>query len=282
MGYSLLNAQTAAGGALRSCLLSLLGLILSFLDSGPGSLAADAELDTALIVSVDVSSSVDERRYHLQMEGIAEALEDPGVIDAILNGPQGGILFSMVTWADRPRIAVPWTVIRNAADARTIAARVRALPLQSGDFTCVGRMMRFVSDKIVPQVPIKAARVIVDVSGDGSDNCNPEEPLSSVRDELVGLGVTINGLPILEGREAETLEGWYRGNVVGGRGAFVLPANGFDDFGRAIRQKFVVEVSGTDLPSHRIPRLEGTLLAERPVEVQNLVEVDGLVASDQR
>src|SRR5690606_10856529 len=64
------------------------------------------EVDTALSVSVDVSNSVDEGRYRLQMEGIAKALEDPEVLKAILNGPQGGILFSMVTWADKPKFAL--------------------------------------------------------------------------------------------------------------------------------------------------------------------------------
>ncbi len=70
---------------------------------GPGGV----QVDTALVVSVDVSNSVDENRYRLQMEGIAAALEDPGVIEAITNGPNGGILFSMVTWADRPEFALP-------------------------------------------------------------------------------------------------------------------------------------------------------------------------------
>ena len=61
------------------------------------------EVDTALIVAVDVSNSVDDKRYRLQMEGIAQALEDPGVIQAIVGGAKGGILFSMITWADRQK-----------------------------------------------------------------------------------------------------------------------------------------------------------------------------------
>ena len=65
--------------------------------------AGTDEVDTALIVAVDVSNSVDDKRYRLQMEGIAQALEDPGVIQAIVGGAKGGILFSMVTWADRRR-----------------------------------------------------------------------------------------------------------------------------------------------------------------------------------
>ena len=105
------------------------------------------------IVSVDVSNSVDDARYKLQMEGIAKALEDPGVIDAITGGSSGGILFSMVTWADTPAAVVPWMRIANKADALAVARRVRSLPHQGGEFTCMTRMLRSVNDKIVPQIP---------------------------------------------------------------------------------------------------------------------------------
>lgn len=204
---------------------------------------ANAGVDTALVVSVDVSSSVDERRYRLQLEGIASALEDPAVLSAILAGPKSGILFSVVTWADRPKLSVPWMRIASKAEATAAALKVRAIPREGGEFTCVSKMLRFVSDKIVPQIPARALKVVVDVSGDGSDNCNPEEAVKAVRDDLVSRAITVNGLPILEGREAATLEGWYRDNVMGGPGSFILAAEGYEDFGRAIRQKFVVEIS---------------------------------------
>lgn len=239
----------------------------------PPAAAAD-EVDTALIVSVDVSNSVDEQRYRLQMEGIAAALEDPGVISAILNGSRGAILIMMVQWADKPVVSLPWTRVASAAEAKAVAARVRKLPRHDGEFTCMSKMMRFVADKISPAIPAKALRVVVDVSGDGIDNCNGDETTPALRDELVGYGIIINGLPILENADgkgpaaadaasppgtvlaapnADTigLEPWYRANVIGGPGAFVLPAYGYSDFGRAIRQKFVVEVSDAREPPSR-------------------------------
>lgn len=229
---------------------------------GPSSGLGQAPVDTALVVSVDVSNSVDENRYRLQMEGIAAALEDPGVIEAITNGPNGGILFSMVTWADRPDFTMPWVRISNKEEALAAAARIRKLPQQGGEFTCMTRMMRSVNDKIMSQVPAEATRLVLDVSGDGPDNCNAEEPIEAVRDELVANGVTVNGLPIntdaapasdgaqpaAGGAAASSIEDWYREHVMGGTGAFVLPANGYSDFGRAIRQKFVIEISGVPPP----------------------------------
>jgi hypothetical protein len=247
-------------------LVLLTGLIAT-LGAGPRPAnAEDTQVDTALIVSVDVSNSVDSDRYKLQMEGIAKALEDPGVIEAIAGGPNGGILFSMVTWADRPNFTLPWVRIASKEDALAVAQRVRKLPLQGGEFTCMTRMLRSANDKIVPQIPAKATRVVIDVSGDGPDNCNADEPIEKVRDELVANGVTINGLPILEGANAggagtpptaavppnpaadpqlpNGLEDWYKTHVQAGPGSFVLTANGYGDFARAIRQKFVIEISG--------------------------------------
>ena len=251
----------------------LMGILSVYSRAEPaGSMLA---VDTALVVSVDVSNSVNEERYKLQMEGIATALEDKSVIDAITNGPNGGILFSMVTWADRPNFSLPWMRIGSKEEAFAVAKKLRNLPQQLGEFTCMTRMMRSVNDKIMSQVPAQATRLVLDVSGDGTDNCNAEEPIETVRDELVANGVTVNGLPINVGDPSApvgegayrapgtsfedaslpnkpvgptTLEEWFKAHVMGGTGAFVLPANGYADFGRAIRQKFVIEISGIAPP----------------------------------
>ncbi len=207
-----------------------------------------APVDTALVIAVDVSNSVDDRRYRLQMNGIAAALEDPAVVGTILNGAQGAILVSLVAWSDHPRIAMDWLRISSKREAAEVANRIRNLNRISGEFTCVSDMLRYLNDKVLPVVPAPALRKVVDVSGDGSDNCNSRVAASKIRDEIVSYGTTINGLPILEGPEAATLEDWYEDNIKGGPGSFVLAADGFEDFGRAIRQKFIVEISGLEFP----------------------------------
>src|SRR5438067_1791606 len=93
--------------------------------SSVSALHSAGAVDTALLVSVDVSNSVDEHRYRLQMEGIAAALEDSAVMDAILNGPHSAILFSLIEWSDRPKVAIPWTKIATKAEAKAIAAVIR-------------------------------------------------------------------------------------------------------------------------------------------------------------
>jgi Protein of unknown function (DUF1194) len=236
--------QRAAVARFLVAIAVVLAALLSAPDRAPAG--PMVEVDTALVVAIDVSNSVDDKRYRLQMDGIAKALEDPGVIAAITTGPQAAILFSIVAWADRSEVTLPWVRIASAADAKAVAARIRKLPRARGEFTCLAKMLRSTADKIVPQIPAKANRVVIDVSGDGRDDCNPDEPAGVVRDELVASKVVINGLPILDGGEAATIESWYRENVMGGIGSFVLAANGYGDFERAIRQKFVVEISGVD------------------------------------
>jgi hypothetical protein len=265
-GLARTSCDRASGRAIGA--IMMLATLLAIVPTGgaadpPGT----ASVDTALIMAVDVSGSVDERRYRLQMDGIARAIVDPVVVKAIVSGPNGAILFSVVTWADRPRMALPWVRISNRGEAETVAAMVRALPRQAGDFTCMARMLRYLADKVVPQIPAMTTRVVIDVSGDGRDNCNPEQPVATVRDELSGATTTINGLPILEGREADTLETWYRQNVKGGPGAFVLPAMGYGDFGRAIRQKFVLEISQS--------------IADGAIQVAGPVEIDSMVTADK-
>lgn len=252
----------------------------ALLAAAPTAFAADAPaspapaVDVALVVSIDVSDSVDEARYRLQMAGIADALEDPGVIATILSGPTHAIAFSMVVWADKSEVAVPWQRIASRDEAVAVADRVRHLKRYGGEFTCLARMLRYLKDDFLASAPVAAARTVVDVSGDGVDNCSEDAVTKLERDRLVASGVTINGLPIveeadriatagayrspgsplgvlrpIEQHEQLTLEAWYSTYVAGGETSFVLPAHGYDDFARAMRQKFVTEIASGALPA---------------------------------
>lgn len=161
--------------------------------------ATDAPVDVALIVSVDVSGSVNPQRYRLQMDGVAKALEDPSVAAAILGGPRGSIMFAMVEWSEGAKAVIPWTRLASQADISALAARVRRTPRVAGEFTCLAHMMAYVHDLVVPTLPVRAGRVVMDVSGDGIDNCDGDDATGARRDELVAAGLTINGLPINEG-----------------------------------------------------------------------------------
>ena len=224
--------------------LFLLIVAFAFIASESAAQTAADRVDTTLVLAVDVSGSVDEPRYALQMEGIASAFEDSEVQRAIVSGPRGSLQVILVNWSHEPEVMIPWTIITSPEEARSFAAKVRAAPRRADDVTCMSRLLELVTDKVLPLAPLPADRMVVDVSGDGRDNCNPREAVDSLRDALVRYDVAINGLPILEGSEALTIEQWYRDHVVGGPGSFVLPANGYKDFGSAIRRKFILEISG--------------------------------------
>lgn len=229
---------------------------------------AEDGVDTALVVAIDVSQSVDEERYRLQLEGIAKALEDPATIGAIVGGESGSILFSVVMWSDKPEQVIGWRLITDLDSAGRVAGELRSLPLKGGEFTCVARMMRTMAELVIPTMPLPASRVVIDVSGDGIDNCSRSNEAQAARERLVQSGVTINGLPIIVAGENDivgagayrapgyglrelgpetdmtTLDAWYRRFVIGGPGAFMQVARGYDDFARAFRRKFVIEISG--------------------------------------
>ena len=73
------------------------------------------------------------------------------------------------------------------------------------------------------------------------------------RDEAVAQGITINGLVILSDRQVPWnaehtnppggLENYYRENVTGGPGSFVMVAEDYQSFGRAIIKKMIAEIA---------------------------------------
>jgi hypothetical protein len=219
-------------------------VVAALLTLMPGSARAETEMvDTALVLAVDVSQSVNDERFALQMDGIAKAFEDPEVQRSILSGPHRAIFVTMVEWSDKAAVAVPWTLIASAQDAAGFAATLRKTPRRGAEFTCMSRALQLIEGKVLPFLPMPANRTVIDVSSDGHDNCNVSPTVDALRDSLVAEGVTINGLPILQGDEAATLEPWYKAHVIGGASAFTVPAHGYADFERAMRRKFVTEIS---------------------------------------
>jgi hypothetical protein len=234
--------QSAAGLAIVNTVLAVV-LMLQPLGARTGARAGAEMVDTALVLAVDVSESVNTERYALQMAGISKTFEDPEIQQMILSGPNHSMFVALVEWSSRAFLSIPWTLITSPGDAEAFAEKIERTPRFDNQFTCLARALQVVRDKVLPFLPVTANRTIVDVSGDGRDNCNTTPPVDAVRDQLVLGGVTINGLPILEGDEAATLEDWYMQHVIGGPAAFLVPALGFPDFERAMRKKFLVEVS---------------------------------------
>jgi hypothetical protein len=193
----------------------------------------------ALVLAVDVSASVTAGSYVLQRDGIARAFENPSLVSAISAVP-GGLEAQVLEWSDPDRIAVTvgWTRLADATSAADFAAAVRATTRSSEGLTAIGPAL-LAAAAAFDHTPEPAQRRIIDISGDGMANFGL--PPAVARDRIVAAGISINGLAILT--EEPWLEAYYRSNVVGGPGAFVVIARDFRSFADAILRKLVQEIA---------------------------------------
>ena len=228
-----------------------LALVACLLVLGGATRAAE-QVDLLLVLASDVSRSVDTRKFQLQREGYAAALSNPRVIDAIRSGPHGKIAICFVEWsgATSLKLVIDWTVVGDAASARKIGDQMLELPRSFADRTSISAGLEFSMTQL-ERSPYQATRRTIDVAGDGTNNSGRD--IVTVRDEVVAKGVTINGLVIL----SETPLPWnpehtnppgglgeyYRRNVIGGPGAFVMVAENHDSFGQAIVKKMIAEIA---------------------------------------
>jgi hypothetical protein len=231
---------------------TLLLLILTGVSAVPAAAAAAEQVDLLLVLAADVSRSVDNAKFQLQREGYAAAISDPRVLDAIRSGRNGRVGLTFVEWsgAGSQRVLIDWTTIGDAETARGFGDRLLEAPRSFADRTSISGAIEFAMGQLA-RAPYESARRTIDVSGDGTNNAGRDVTLA--RDEAVAQGVTINGLVIL----SETplawnpdhtnppggLQNYYRNNVIGGPGAFVLVAENFNSFGQAIVKKMIAEVA---------------------------------------
>ncbi|HJY50666.1 MAG TPA: DUF1194 domain-containing protein [Stellaceae bacterium] len=211
--------------------------------------AGSDRADVALVLAIDVSGSVDDSRFTLQREGIAAALESEEVAAAVSSGVNQTIEIAVVEWAEEQRVLVPWTVLRGRAELETLATRLRSAS-RSWVHTMTDPGGGIVAaEHLFAEQPLVGLRQIIDVSGDGRQNTG-EVATADARDVAVSHGLTVNGLPIASGDEPG-IEDWYRVNVVGGPGAFLVVAGGYEAFAAAFRQKLTLEISGL-APSRKV------------------------------
>ncbi|MEM1419077.1 MAG: DUF1194 domain-containing protein [Pseudomonadota bacterium] len=204
------------------------------------NVARALDCHTALLLAIDVSSSVDDREYDLQTQGLAAALRDEDVRAAILSAEGSGIWLSVVYWSGwaHQEFRIPWTPLFDETAIDDFANKISRIKRRYFNFpTAIGRALDFIEGQW-PQPTLDCARRVIDMSGDGVNN-DGEGPVR-LRDRLVAQGVTLNGLVIKGARPDPELH--YRNEVIGGPGAFVEVAEDYDDYPRAIRRKLLKEL----------------------------------------
>jgi hypothetical protein len=212
--------------------------------AGPAAvLPASVEpVDLALALSVDVSASVDFGEFGLMIGGYAAAFRDAELAARLTSGTHGAVAVAMLFWSGPGArdLAVPWTRVASAEQAAALAEAINDAPrIVPAGATALGEGLAAAA-ALLARCPYPAARRVIDVSGDGSNNAGL--PVAAGRAAALALGATVNGLAVVN--EEPDLEAYYRDEVIGGPGAFVIRADDFGAFAEAIRRKLYREAAG--------------------------------------
>jgi hypothetical protein len=220
----------------------------------PGATAVDVEL----VLSTDISYSMDYDELKLQRDGYVEAIQSAEFLNALKQGMHGKVAVTLVEWAGEndQRVVVPWRLIDGPATAKAVAAEMAAAPVRRAFRTSISGALIF-SAKLFEGNGFAGIRRVIDVSGDGTNNQGAL--IVPTRDAVVAKGIVINGLPIMlkepqpNSIDIKDLDIYYEDCVIGGPGAFVVPMRETDKFKDAIRTKLVLEVAGREPEARVVP-----------------------------
>lgn len=232
-------------------LVLALGLLLSA-QAAEADATRGLPVDLELVLALDASASMDAEERAIERAGFAAAFRDPAVLRAIRSGPLGRIGVACFAWGGdtEQRVLVAWTLIDGPAAAAAVASAIdgaRIVRMRRG--TAFGGALRF-AGALLAASPFEGRRAVVNITSDGIQNVG--SALAPARAGLIEAGVTINGMPILDGlgtagsagRQAwnATLLGFFEGSVIGGPAAFIEPAGGAEDLVAAVRRKLLREI----------------------------------------
>lgn len=196
----------------------------------------------ALALGLDVSGSVDEGEYRLQLDGLAAALEQPEVLRALLSQPDRPIQIAVYEWSgpSHQRLLQDWVMITRREDVGAVSDRLRGTArIKADPSTGIGAAMIYGQRLLAGR---KCETRTLDISGDGPANTGPRP--QDVR-YLSGFnGITINGLVIGAGDADTDLVAYYKELVIHGFGRFVEHADDFTDYEHAMARKLLRELQG--------------------------------------
>ena len=213
---------------------------------------AGEPVDVTLVLVTDVSRSVHDGEFELMKQGYAQAFTDRDVLAAIKGGAIGAVAVNYVEFsgAYEVKTVVDWMVIRDEASAQAFVAKMQAAPRSFWGRTSISAGIDLAM-KNLAKAGFETQRQVIDVCGDGTNNNGRD--VTAARDEAVEAGVTVNGLAIINDNPTSWtfahvqppggLMNYYRENVVGGVGSFVLEIHDFRSFGDAMKRKLINEIA---------------------------------------
>ena len=233
------------GDVIRSWLIAFLAALWATFAT---TAQAQEHCRLALLLALDVSSSVDAEEYELQRDGLAAALLDPDIQSAILHG-SGHVSIAIYEWSGRRQSAMvsDWVALTDHAAIALVVNRLVSAPRSHSKFpTAMGYALGF-GATLLSRGP-KCERQVIDVSGDGQNNDGFAPHLAyknfPFRD------VTVNGLAVLGG--APDVVAYFQREVRFGFGAFVETSEGYAGYRDAMTRKLFREINNINLSARPV------------------------------
>jgi Protein of unknown function (DUF1194)/PEP-CTERM motif len=257
----MLKLNSTIGLLTTNLSLLAIGVLGEALSSQSATAASLTPVDTELSLLMDVSGSINQEDFALQIKGYSDAFKN---LAPRFGNDLGTAAINLVFWGSRQQEVIPWLLVKDTASALDFSNRIAALNRVGLGGTSPDRAIAF-GAPLFFQNDFEGKRQVIDVSGDGAGNTTAT---ARARDNALALGVdTINGLAITNGNRS--LQAWYEQNIRGGSNAFVLAANDSKEFGTAIQTKLAAElavdispeVEPQDVSSQAVPEPSTMLIA---------------------
>ena len=211
----------------------LLSIIVAFgLTSTPG-FGQTVPVDLELAFVVDASGSIDENEKLRRRQGYVDALTHPRIQRAIISGI--GVAFIEFSAYGCERLSVQWTTVDGSQSATAFGRKLLVLdydPCLGGN--AAADALAFAA-QLMDEKSFEGTRRVIDFSGDGPNTLGMS--LRGVRRDVLRRDITINAL-VLERLEMPELPDYFRDEVIGGLGAFMVEAKNHASFSAAILKKF--------------------------------------------
>ena len=217
---------------------------------GNVGLAGGIVTDANIVTGLDISYSIAPDDLRLEIEGMARAIRSPEVLAAIESGRYGRIGFAVFAWHhDQFPLVVPWAIIASKADALAVARAIEArlgvnleAEARANQTFYMGRLTNLSqaidhAGEMIATAPFAADRAIVNIIGNGEDNVG--EDAAVARERVVAAGTTVNGVVL--GDDPVVLE-YYRREVIGGPGAFVISTREATTLVDVLTRKFLYDI----------------------------------------
>ncbi len=193
--------------------------------------------DTALLLAIDVSGSIDGGEYRLQTEGTAAAILAPEVVEVLVRGQ---VALAVVQWSGEGEqvLVLPWRRMLSEVEVAAFAAAAAQVPRSfTNSDTAVGQAVAFATAQFGAVADCK--RKVIDLSGDGPENAG--FTLAEMRTAAIRAGLEINAIAIEDSGLPTPVTSYFRQQLITRHG-FVLTTRGLGGYAETLRVKLLREL----------------------------------------